>query len=110
MNCPVCNSTVLYAGLNSLECAGRGCQNYKGPVGVTYGPEPVDFYWACAWATQVARGLGCLDKLRVEEHSSAVYSCLVHGLPLSPISMPRYTTRDELKGFFLTDPQVAPYL
>ena len=29
MTCPLCGSKVLYQGLTSLECAGRGCKNGK---------------------------------------------------------------------------------
>lgn len=27
MNCPLCNSRVLYVGLNQIECAGEACAN-----------------------------------------------------------------------------------
>lgn len=27
MNCPLCNSKVVYAGLNTIECEGIGCKN-----------------------------------------------------------------------------------
>lgn len=112
MNCPVCNSTVLYEGLTSLECAGRGCQNYKGPAGVTYGPEVPDFWWACAWATQVARGLGCLDKIRAEEGSNlSLTVATVHGLPLSPLYINTIYTKDYIKEWCLENyPDWAPYL
>ena len=32
MNCPLCRAPTTYVGVTSVECATKGCSNYKAPV------------------------------------------------------------------------------
>jgi hypothetical protein len=59
MKCPICNSSVVYAGLTLIECEGADCQNYKAPK-FEWGPddEIVGNDWIEALFRRIATGAG----------------------------------------------------
>lgn len=77
MLCPLCGATVSYQGLNTLECVGAGCENYKAPPSKSldefraeFDETPVDWAWFCGFCEWLGKRV-CVD-IRPERKRSAI--------------------------------------
>lgn len=112
-NCPLCKSKVLFAGLFSLECSGRGCENFKGSAESEVTLSAIQSY-ILRVAREAGMDLNALD-FAWGSREMTVRGLIPEGSALLPAgSLILFTVDDtweEIKSWFSRWlPETRPYL